>query len=42
MAKYETVGGGSFGVYKKHAPKWPDIVGAIVVALVVIAILDNT
>lgn len=41
MAKFDKVGSGSFGVYKKRDPEWPGILGAIVVALVVIAILAN-
>lgn len=33
MAKYDEVGRGSYGVYKKRDPEWPYAVVAIIVVL---------
>lgn len=41
MAKYEKVGGGQYGVYRQKKTDWGAILGGIVVAIVVIAVIAN-
>lgn len=41
MAKFDKVGGGSFGVYRKRSSDWGAFIGGLFIAFVVIAILAN-
>ena len=39
--KYEKVGGGEYGIYRKKPTDWGSIIGGIIVAVVVLAIIGN-
>lgn len=43
MAKYDKVGGGSvnYGIYRKRKTDWAAILGGLVIAGIVIAVLAN-
>lgn len=41
MAKYEKVGSGQFGVYRKKPAGWAGVIGGIAVVLIVLAVIGN-
>ena len=41
MAKYDKVGGGSFGVYRKRRTDWSAVAGGLVLFFLVIVVLAN-
>ena len=41
MSKYEKVGSGSYGVYRKKKTDWDAILGGIVIAVIAVIVLAN-
>lgn len=41
MSKFEKVGGGRFGVYREKKSSWGEILGGIVFAVIVLAIIGS-
>ena len=41
MSGYEKIGGGQYGVYRRKKTDWGAILGGIVLAIIVIAVIAN-